>query len=149
MASHFSATATATVSDEVFVLSSTLLCDRPHRLLLGGGFDVVLVPEQHAREAVGHLDRLELRPVGAVFAIDGQWGFFLPEGSNEPPWPSPVQYLGAGTAVTVPPASWSHADASPRSGWVRRHRNGRIFTPPLLLHPIVEAISWRLAEVDS
>ncbi|MFE0055416.1 hypothetical protein [Streptomyces sp. NPDC059003] len=147
MASHFSAT--ATVSDEVRLLSSTLLCDRPHRLLLSQGFDVVLVPEQHAQEAVGHLDRLELRPVGAVFAIDGQWGFFLPEGSNEPAWPSSVQYFGAGTSVTVPPASWSRTDPSAGSGWVRRRRNGRIFTPPLLLHSIVEAIIWRLAEVDS
>ncbi|MFD7016675.1 hypothetical protein [Streptomyces sp. NPDC059928] len=147
MASHFSAT--ATVSDEVLLLSRTLLYERPHLLPLGRGFDVVLVPEQHAREAVSHLDRLELCPVGAVFAIDGQWGFFLPEGSNEPLWPSSVRYFGAGTSVAVPPASWSRAESAPGPGWVRRHRNGRIFTPPLLLHPVVEAISWRLTEADS
>jgi hypothetical protein len=126
-----------------------LLVDRlpfiaPAALPVGPGFEVVLMPEAQARRALGDLDRLiELDPVEFVFvfAVDDRWGFFVPEESAQPSWPADVEYLKAGSVVTVPPAHWRHGTCQAGTGWVRRRCDGRLFPPPLILHPILAAIS--------
>ncbi|MEU5839763.1 hypothetical protein ABZ820_39780 [Streptomyces diacarni] len=116
------------------------LPEGPWARAVGSGWDVVLVPEGVARQAVQALYELPADPVGTVFALDGQWGFFLPEESDEPRWPPYVRYLKAGASVTLPPACWTRDLDGTGSGWVRRPWDGRLLTPPLMLHPMVNAV---------
>ncbi|MCX4632917.1 hypothetical protein [Streptomyces sp. NBC_01443] len=114
------------------LLADTLTLAGPGPVLLDG-FDVVLVPENHARETVARLDGLAgLYPVGAVFACGDAWGFLLPEESGDPAWPPLARYIGASATLTLPPAP--RPDAAP--GWIR-WRQDRIYTAPLLLHAVL------------
>ncbi|MEU0843928.1 hypothetical protein ABZ370_31250 [Streptomyces sp. NPDC005962] len=116
------------------------LHDAPWQREVGPGWDVVLVPEQVAHRAVVALGALSTNPVGAVFAIHGVWGFFLPPESDIPPWPARVQYLRSGSQVTLPPSCWTRDQSGSGSGWVRSRSDGHLLTPPLMLHPIVAAL---------
>lgn len=117
-------------------LQSVELPEVPWERSVGAGWEVVLIPQRVARIAVQALDAVWRDLVGAVFAIEGSWGFFVPEESDEPEWPHPARYLRSGTTVTLPPAHWMCAAGS-GPGWVRRPEDGRLLTPPLVLHPMV------------
>ncbi|MDJ0342770.1 hypothetical protein QMK19_22980 [Streptomyces sp. H10-C2] len=99
------------------------------------------MPDHHARQAINLLRDHALDPVGGVFSVEDRWGFFVPSRSQEPPWPAATTYLTEGSFVTVPPAHWQYTDDPNRPGWVRQRPDGGLLTAPLLLHPIVAAIS--------
>lgn len=123
-------------------LPSVEVPDVPWQRPVGPAWEVVLVPERIARPAVQALDELSPALLGAVFSIQGRWGFFVPEESAGPPWPAGTRYLQTGAALTLPPACWKNATSSD-AGWVRRPPDGRLLTPPLILHPMVTAASHR------
>ncbi|MFE2850108.1 HAD family hydrolase [Streptomyces lavendulae] len=119
------------------LLADALTLTAPGPVLLTG-FDVVLVPQGHARTAVARLDALRPTAVGAVFTHEGHWGFLLPEESGDPAWPTPARYASAGTTLTMPPAPRPGAGA----GWIR-WGHGPIYTAPLLLHAVLADIASR------
>ena len=116
------------------IVVAAALADQLTSVQVGPGWEVVRVPEMQARQAVARLDCLDSGLVGAVCATGGWWSFFVPEDSDDPPWPEPAVYLASGAAVTLPPASWARNAAARGAGWVRRCRQGRLFTAPLFLH---------------
>ena len=128
------------LSDEALLLAPAPLFAEPVAVPVGPGFDIVMVPEHHARQAVALLDRLALDPIGSVFADHDRWGFFLPEESDSPAWPPATEYLHGGASVTLPPFHWP-APAYGATGWVRHRADGRLFTAPLMLHPVLDAVS--------
>ncbi|MFI6689402.1 hypothetical protein [Streptomyces sp. NPDC050485] len=127
------------IADGPHLLADTLLLTAPAAVQVGDGFEVVLVPAHHARQAVALLDALPLDPVGAIAAVEDRWAFFVPEESHDPPWPPGTLYLAAGARLTLPPAP----RAWPVAGWIRWLPTGRILTAPLLLLPVLAAISDR------
>lgn len=122
-------------------LPSVEVPDVPWQRPVGPGWEVVLVPEHTARPAAQALAGLSPDLVGAVFSIQGRWGFFVPEESDVPRWPAGIRYLKAGVTVTLPPACWKRPWTGTGPGWVHRPAGGRLLTPPLLLHPMVSAVS--------
>ncbi|MFJ7589563.1 HAD family hydrolase [Streptomyces sp. NPDC097617] len=125
------------VGGGAYLLADTLTLARTGPVLLEG-FDVVLVDQNHAREAVARLDALGLTAVGSVFTHHDEWGFFLPQESGHPAWPAPARYVGAGATLTLPPAP--NADAA--TAWIR-WSHGPIYTAPLLLHAVLADIATR------
>ncbi|MER5549543.1 hypothetical protein ABT072_45900 [Streptomyces sp. NPDC002589] len=112
-------------------------------LPVGPGFEVVLINEDLARQAVALLDRMELSvdPVGAVCAVEGRWAFFLPEESDIPAWPAHTQYLSCGTTLPLPPIPGTSPAPINSTRWIRWQPLGRVITAPLLLQLAVNAVA--------
>jgi hypothetical protein len=97
----------ASSAEERVIVAVAALADGLNSVQVGPGWEVVLVREMEARQAVARLDHLSAGLVGAVCATEGWWTFFVPEDSDDPPWPDPAAYLASGATVTLPPASWT------------------------------------------
>lgn len=135
----------AGAGDEASFLADTLLMSVPTEAPVGPGFEVILVPGSQAQQAVLHLVRLGCA-VGAVFALQGRCGFFVPPYSGEGLcWPPGAAYLATGSQVELPPAHWSTRSWSGGTGWVRRHGDGQLFTAPLMLHLALAVVAAELA----
>ncbi|MEU5958204.1 hypothetical protein [Streptomyces sp. NPDC047525] len=118
-------------------------------LAVGPGFEIVLVTEDLAHEAVALLDEtsLSVHPIGAVVAVANRWAFFVPDKSSDPAWPAHAEHLTCGGTFSLPPPPGR--DRSPDgSRWIRRHLGRRVLTAPLLLQVAVDAASRRTTRMS-
>lgn len=98
------------------------------------------MPVSLARPVVHRLDRTTAAAdaVGWVFTTGSHWGFFLPDGSDDPVWPSGTTYLKPETCLLSP----VERQLPQRDGeyqWVRR--TGPPISRPLPLHVVVSLIA--------
>ncbi|GHE11985.1 hypothetical protein GCM10010339_73680 [Streptomyces alanosinicus] len=126
-------------------LADLLLLHCAGILPVGPGFEVVLIDEDLAHQAVALLDRMELSvdPVGAVSAVEGRWAFFVPEESDIPVWPARTQYFSCGTTLPLPPIPGTTPALINSTRWIRWQPFGRVITAPLLLQLAVNAVAPR------
>ncbi|MEV7157113.1 hypothetical protein AB0N77_21190 [Streptomyces misionensis] len=115
----------------------------------GPCWDVLLMPESLGRLVMGALAGRPSRTaaLGWVFAHAGQWGVFLPAGSDAPAWPLCTTYLKTGWNVALPPDEARPETWTEVSGWVRR--DGPQLSKPLLLHPIVTLLAAEMPNCPS
>ncbi|MEU8544802.1 hypothetical protein AB0C52_33195 [Streptomyces sp. NPDC048717] len=103
--------------------------------------DLLLVPPALGKAALAWPAHHRSDPIGTVVRLtaDGPYGFFLPQGSDRPAWPDCCTYLHGGTPLKLPPLS--HDGAAGQPGWLHHRADGRLYSAPLVLHPIISALA--------
>ncbi|MFD7898983.1 hypothetical protein [Streptomyces sp. NPDC059743] len=108
-----------------------LAVTRPVTVAVGERFEVVTLPEVHARAVLARFAYRRPHPVGAAVADNGRWSLVLPTGSEEPRWPSVAHFQNKGW-LRIPPVSSSGPGTL---HWARfGNEVGCAFTAPLLLN---------------
>lgn len=110
------------------------LASAPVKVVVGGTFEIVTVPERQGRTLVGLMNHLAPHPVGAVISDQDRWHMIVPPGSGKPCWPAGAVHQAEGH-LWVPPLG---TQVRGPLRWARYgNGEGRPFTAPLLVHPLL------------